>query len=209
MVELTFLKVDPDTGNIIYRGTDKNNYVDVEGTIHDMTEEGEPDSPVHNVKVKAGEPLYDKNDRFGRKLETYVKEYNSLQKEFGETGFTSLNAFIESRDPAKGNYSMDAIKQRLKSNREARLNAPKNTRTDINSNEQHTMKNLKSFEALTEAQKFTRTSAGMVPVGKKIEFKTDAKIAKSEWDAMLVKINAMPSAKRAELIKKLHGLGLM
>lgn len=74
------------------------------------------------------------------------------------------------------------------------------------------MKNLKSFEDINENHKplkFTKSTAGMIPAGKKQEFKTDVKIKKSEWDAMLVKINDLPAAKRAEVIKKLHDLGLM
>lgn len=67
-VVLTFLRVDPDTGNIIYRGSDKDNYVSVEGTIHDMTDEGEPLAPVKNVIIKEGEPVYDPKDRFARRL---------------------------------------------------------------------------------------------------------------------------------------------
>lgn len=73
-VELTFLKVDPDTGNIIYRGSDKNNYVSVDGKIYDMTDEGEPYCPVHNVEIKKGEPVYDPQDRFARKLEKKDKD---------------------------------------------------------------------------------------------------------------------------------------
>ena len=74
------------------------------------------------------------------------------------------------------------------------------------------MKNLKSFEDLNEAHKpmkFTKSTSGMIPSGKKTEFKTDVKIKKSDWDSMLTKINNLPSVKRAEIIKKLHGLGLM
>jgi hypothetical protein len=65
-------------------------------------------------------------------------------------------------------------------------------------------------EAANEAaQKFTRSSAGMIQVGAKTPFKTDVKIKKEQWDAMFTKINNLPSAKRGEIIKKLHGLGLM
>jgi len=72
------------------------------------------------------------------------------------------------------------------------------------------MKNLKSFEDLNEAAlKFTKSTAGMIPAGKKAELNADIKIKKAEWDAMLTKINNLPSVKRAEVIKKLHALGLM
>lgn len=57
--------------------------------------------------------------------------------------------------------------------------------------------------------KFTKSSAGMIPVGKKVEIKTDVKIKKADWDAMFTKVNNLPSAKRAEMIKKLHDLGLI
>lgn len=69
MVELTFKKVDPDTGNLLYKGTDGKMYASLQGTIYDMTDAGEPDTPVHDVKIKVGEPEYDPKDRFGRKLE--------------------------------------------------------------------------------------------------------------------------------------------
>ena len=59
------------------------------------------------------------------------------------------------------------------------------------------------------AQKFTRTSSGMLAVGAKKTVVSDMKIKKDEWDKILTKINNMPSAKRSEMIKKLHGLGLM
>lgn len=65
---LTYLRVDSNTGNIIYRGTDRNNYVNIEGVIYDMTDEGEPLSPVHNVIIKKGEPVYDPKDRFAKRL---------------------------------------------------------------------------------------------------------------------------------------------
>jgi len=57
--------------------------------------------------------------------------------------------------------------------------------------------------------KFTKSTAGMIPANKKQEFKTDVKLKKSEWDAMFDKINKLTSAKRAEIIKKLHQMGLM
>lgn len=78
------------------------------------------------------------------------------------------------------------------------------------------MKNLKSFEDLNEAKlnevgpmKFTKSTAGMIPANKKTEFKADVKIKKADWDAMFTKINNLPTAKRAEIIKKLHQMGLM
>jgi hypothetical protein len=70
------------------------------------------------------------------------------------------------------------------------------------------MENIKSFEELNEI-KFTKTSAGMIPVGSKAEFKTDVKIKKAEWNAILTKVNNLPSAKRSDVIKKLHQMGLM
>lgn len=57
--------------------------------------------------------------------------------------------------------------------------------------------------------KFTKSTAGMIPANKKQEFKTDVKLKKTEWDAMFDKINKLTSAKRAEIIKKLHQMGLM
>ncbi len=74
------------------------------------------------------------------------------------------------------------------------------------------MKNLKSFSDLNETvkpMKFTKSTSGMIPAGKKAEFKSDMKIKKEVWDAMLIKVNKLPSAKRSEIIKKLHNLGLM
>jgi len=59
------------------------------------------------------------------------------------------------------------------------------------------------------AQKFTKTSSGMLPVGAKKTVVSDVKIKKDEWDKILTKINNMSSSKRSEIIKKLHGLGLM
>jgi hypothetical protein len=78
------------------------------------------------------------------------------------------------------------------------------------------MKNLKSFEDLNEAKlnevgpmKFTKSTAGMIPANKKAEFKTDVKIKKADWDAIFVKVNNLPTAKRADMVKKLHELGLI
>ena len=65
-IELTFLKVDEGTGNFIYRGSDGHIYVSIEGVIHDVTDEREPDSPVHNTIIKQGEPIFNHEDRFGR-----------------------------------------------------------------------------------------------------------------------------------------------
>jgi hypothetical protein len=89
-----------------------------------------------------------------------------------------------------------------------------NTRIQRNK-EIEIMKNLKSFEDINEARvneiamKFTKSTAGMIPANKKAEFKADVKIKKADWDAMFTKVNALPTAKRAEIIKKLHQLGLM
>lgn len=66
-----------------------------------------------------------------------------------------------------------------------------------------------SEESANESIKFTKSSAGMIPVGKKTELKTDVKLKKSDWDALFTKINNLPSAKRSELIKKIHQLGLI
>ena len=64
-IELTFKRVDPDTGNFIYKGSDGNVYVSVDGVIHDVTDEGEPLGTVYNITIKKGEPIYNKADRFG------------------------------------------------------------------------------------------------------------------------------------------------
>lgn len=101
MVELIFKRVDPDTGNLLYKGTDGNMYVSVEGEIHDMTDEGEPLTPMHNVKVKAGEPVYDPNDRFGNKLENNneskminIKTFESFQNEVSESSIKTSETYL-------------------------------------------------------------------------------------------------------------------
>ena len=69
-IELTFLRVDENTGNFIYKGSDGKIYTDVEGVYHNTTNYGEPDSPAHNVHPKKGEPIYNPEDRFGRNPES-------------------------------------------------------------------------------------------------------------------------------------------
>jgi hypothetical protein len=81
VVELTFIKVDEDTGNLIYLGDNGKKYMSLKGEIHSLTNEGEPDVPVKNVIVKDGEPVYDKSDRFGKNLEFNSEEMNLLEKE--------------------------------------------------------------------------------------------------------------------------------
>lgn len=73
-IALKFKRVDEDTGNLIYKGSDGNIYVSVDGVIHDVTGEGEPLSPVHNVYIQAGEPIYNPADRFGRDPGSKVQE---------------------------------------------------------------------------------------------------------------------------------------
>lgn len=81
-IELVFKKVDEDTGNLIYKGSDDNIYIDVEGTIHNVTDEREPLAPVRNVYVKQGEPVYNPEDRFGRnpgsKRQTIIGNKNNI-----------------------------------------------------------------------------------------------------------------------------------
>ncbi|MCU0431708.1 MAG: hypothetical protein MUF42_17235 [Cytophagaceae bacterium] len=70
MVQLYFQSVDVATGNIIYRGTNNELYISVEETIHFMTGEGEPLSPVNSERIiiADGEPKYDPNDPFAKRL---------------------------------------------------------------------------------------------------------------------------------------------
>lgn len=73
------------------------------------------------------------------------------------------------------------------------------------------MKNLKSFGEINEDHKptkFTKSAVGMVKVGKDAGG-ADVKIKKADWDAVLIKINAMTPAKRSEIIKKLHQMQLI
>lgn len=79
-VELTFLRVDEGTGNFIYKGTDGELYVEVEGEINDMTNEGEPLGPVRNVDIKVGEPIYNPEDRFGRNVGSKKQEKEYADK---------------------------------------------------------------------------------------------------------------------------------
>ena len=77
-IALTFLRPDEDTGNFIYKGSDKKLYISIDGVIHDVTEQGEPIGPVYNTYVKQNEPIYNPEDRFGRnpgsKLQTESKK---------------------------------------------------------------------------------------------------------------------------------------
>jgi hypothetical protein len=63
-------------------------------------------------------------------------------------------------------------------------------------------------ESTNEAMKFTKSSSGMIPVGKKPPVE-DVKIKKSDWDAMLVKINSMTPEKIEKVKKQLRILGLL
>lgn len=94
MIELTFVRVDPDTGNLVYKGTDKNMYISVEGVIHDVTDEMEPDTPAKNVKIKDGEPEYDPEDRFARDLEKRTVEKDLVRCRLkNENVMTKLQSF--------------------------------------------------------------------------------------------------------------------
>lgn len=97
VVELTFIKVDEDTGNLIYRGDDGHRYICLEGEIHSLTNAGEPDVPVKNVIVKDGEPVYDKSDRFGKNLEFNSEEIDLLEKE-GFEEFKNRSSILLSDD---------------------------------------------------------------------------------------------------------------
>lgn len=78
-IELTFLKVDEDTGNLIYVGSNKKKYASVDGIIYSMTPYGEPDYPMYDgVVIKKGEYIYDTKDRFGRKIDNGTS--TSIQK---------------------------------------------------------------------------------------------------------------------------------
>jgi len=72
-MELTYVRTDSN-GNFIYKDINGKMYQDVEGVIHDVTNEGEPLSPVHNVVIKKGEPIYNPEDRFGRNPGSKVAE---------------------------------------------------------------------------------------------------------------------------------------
>jgi hypothetical protein len=72
-IQLTYVRTD-DNGNFIYKGNDGEIYQDVEGVIHDVTDQGEPLSPVHNVEVIKGQPIYNSEDRFGRNPGSKVAE---------------------------------------------------------------------------------------------------------------------------------------
>lgn len=87
IVELTFLRVDDNTGNFFYKGSDGNIYVSIEGAIHSVTDEREPNYPVHNTIIKQGEPIYNPEDRFGRnpgsKLQTETKDIKAMYTRAG------------------------------------------------------------------------------------------------------------------------------
>ncbi len=72
-IELTYVRTD-DNGNFIYKGTNGEMYQEVEGVIHDVTDQGEPLAPVHNVVIKKGDPIYNPEDRFGRNPGSKVAE---------------------------------------------------------------------------------------------------------------------------------------
>lgn len=69
-VMLTFNGLDR-MDRIIYKGDDGDIYKDVEGVIYAVSDGGEPEYPVKNVKVKKGEVIYNPKDRFNRKLNTF------------------------------------------------------------------------------------------------------------------------------------------
>lgn len=101
-VELTFLRVDEGTGSLIYKGSDGDIYIEVEGVIHDLTEEGEPLAPFRNYIIKAGEPIYNPADRFGRNVGSKTQQHvfvndGSIIPELDWKNFTlnHLNAFLK------------------------------------------------------------------------------------------------------------------
>ena len=81
-IQLKYVRTD-DNGNFIYKGTDGEMYQDVEGVIHDVTDQGEPLGPVHNVEVMKGEPVYNPEDRFGRNPGSKVAE-SVINEESGD-----------------------------------------------------------------------------------------------------------------------------
>lgn len=84
---LTFLRVDENTGNFIYKGSDGNIYIDIEGVIHDVTKQREPIGPVYNTIIKTGEPVYNPEDRFARnpgsKIKTETKDVKAMYRKAG------------------------------------------------------------------------------------------------------------------------------
>jgi hypothetical protein len=81
-MELTYVRTD-DNGNFIYKDINGEMYQDVDGVIHDVTDQGEPLSPVYNVVVKTGEPIYNPEDRFGRNPGSKVAE-SVINEESGD-----------------------------------------------------------------------------------------------------------------------------
>ena len=76
------------------------------------------------------------------------------------------------------------------------------------------MKNLREFESfdksesIDEATKFTKTASGaMVQVGAKTQ--QELKVNKKQWADMFARFDQLPSAKKQEVLKKLHSLGLL
>jgi hypothetical protein len=123
MNELTFKRVDPDTGNFIYLGTDGNMYVDIEGVIHDVTDEGEPLGPVRNVVIKKGEPIYNKEDRFGRNPGSKIQEDNNqmwnsarTKMEFGRELIAVIRKYKKRLDPESIHDTLEIAYHQSKNN---------------------------------------------------------------------------------------------
>ncbi len=105
MIELTYLK-DDDFGRMVYKGDNGKKYVEVDGQIHDMTKDGEPNTPIRNVKIKSGEPIYQANVRTTSKPVKDRLKMEHLQtfesfSNFNETGTNINEAKIKLEDPKK------------------------------------------------------------------------------------------------------------
>ena len=81
-MEITYVRTDSN-GNFIYKDINGDMYQDVEGVIHDVTSHGEADTPVHNVVVKKGDPIYNPEDRWGRNPGSKVSE-SAINEESGD-----------------------------------------------------------------------------------------------------------------------------
>lgn len=95
-MELTYVRTD-DNGNFIYKDINGDMYQDVEGVIHDVTDQGEPLAPVHNVVVKKGDPIYNPEDRFGRNPGSKVAE-SVIKENINTDGLKLFNDACEKFD---------------------------------------------------------------------------------------------------------------
>lgn len=96
---------EDDWSRVLYKGSDGKTYVDVDGTPHSMTSEGEPIAPIKDYKIK-GDGNKPVNEGKVEKVEEFLEDF--VQKHVqGKYGFPDELVWNAGSGEKLGTYSLD------------------------------------------------------------------------------------------------------